>query len=168
MLEFEELEKEAAEKGSSESFTMKEPMSPGLAGLVRGEAENVSLSSSLAEFEKIESEMVHSASMEKVKPESKSSEENGSLSSLAEFEKLESELKQDSDAEKGRSSTDSTGFAPPLDTISLKSSSSSLVEFEQLEQAVIAEDDQELEEEAQKGCNVVRVGCSAPDRSVRK
>ena len=163
LLEFEELEKEAAEKGSLESFTMKEPLSPGIAGLVRAEdRENVSLSSSLAEFEKIESEMIHSVSMEKVKPDSKSSEENGSMSSLAEFEKLESELKQESDAEKNRSSSDSAGAAHPLDSISLKSSNSSLSEFERLEQVITAQDDQELEEEAQKVVTLLESGALLP------
>ena len=163
LLEFEELEKEAAEKGSLESFTMKEPLSPGIAGLVRAEdRENVSLSSSLAEFEKIESEMIHSVSMEKVKPDSKSSEENGSLSSLAEFEKLESELKQESDAEKNRSSSDSAGAAHPLDSISLKSSNSSLSEFERLEQVITAQDDHELEEEAQKVVTLLESGALLP------
>ncbi len=160
LLEFEELEKEAAEKGSSESFTLKEPLSPGLSGLVRGEErENVSLSSSLAEFEKIESEMVHSASLEKVKAESKSSEDNGSLSSLAEFETLEHKFQQES----GRSSSDSAGGAvQPGDSISLKSSNSSLSEFERLEEVMAAQDDAELEEEAQKVVTLLESGALLP------
>ena len=163
LLEFEELEKEAAEKGSLESFILKEQTSPGLSGIVRIEdKENVSLSSSLAEFEKIESEMIHSVSMEKVKPEGKSSEENGSLSSLTEFEKLETQLQQESDAEKGRSSSDSLGTGYPVDQISLKSSNSSLLEFERLEQVMIADDDQELEEEAKKVVTLLESGALLP------
>ena len=100
--------------------------------------------------------------MEKVKPDSKSSEENGSLSSLAEFEKLESELKQDSDTEKNRSSSDSAGAAHPIDSISLKSSNSSLCEFERLEQVITAQDDHELEEEAQKVVTLLESGALLP------
>ena len=123
------------------------------------EREDISATSSLAEFEKLERQIDQQGSTSSVEDkaaESKSSggksgsgSGSGSVSSLAEFEKLEAELATDSDDR--RSSEDSS-----LHRRSETSSQASLNEFEKLEQDLAA--NSELEAEAQKIVSYLEAG----------
>ncbi|KAL8597430.1 hypothetical protein ACOMHN_050928 [Nucella lapillus] len=128
------------------------------------ERDDISTTSSLAEFEKLERQIdqqgSNSSVEEKNAAESKSSGGKsgsgsgsgsvaGSVSSLAEFEKLEAELATDS--EDRRSSVDSA-----LQRRSETSSLASLNEFERLERDVMTNN--ELEAEAQKIVSYLEAG----------
>ena len=128
------------------------------------ERDDISTTSSLAEFEKLERQIDQQGSSSSVEdkftPESKSSGGKsgsgsgsgsvaGSVSSLAEFEKLEAEMATDSDDR--RSSMDSS-----LQRRSETSSLASLNEFERLERDMLANN--ELEAEAQKIVSYLEAG----------
>ncbi|XP_025112404.1 uncharacterized protein LOC112575051 [Pomacea canaliculata] len=125
--------------------------------------DDVSVTSSLAEFEKLEREIDQSGSnnsVDRFVHESKSSGGKsgsgsgsgsvaGSVSSLAEFEKLEAECMGDSDER--RSSEDSS-----LHRRSETSSLASLTEFERIERDLLMSN--ELEAEAQKIVSILESG----------
>ena len=128
------------------------------------ERDDISTTSSLSEFEKLERQIDQQGSNSSVEDrftaESKSSGEKsgsgsgsgsvaGSASSLAEFEKLEAELT--GDTEDRRSSMDSA-----LQRRSETSSLASLNEFERLERDVVVSN--ELEAEAQKIVSILEAG----------
>ena len=169
LLEFERLEQEISEggsKGSSEniekgsslggSFEESNFLSKSL------EKDDASISSSLADFERLErvcNQGSSDSSIEKIispvviSPPEKSSF-SGSATSLSEFERLEKECE-----ETRRSSVESYG---QKSATSVTSSQSSLCEFERLEQELtIAE---KLEAEAQKIVDILESGSLLPDK----
>ena len=179
LLEFERLENEidhsrssgSIETGSKDSFGGSLDESKFLSKSL--EKDDISISSSLADFERLEREVAHGSSdssIEKIfspavvsPPETgKSSEKSsvsGSLTSLAEFERLEREMTSDG-SRKSIGSVESSVSHVSLTSIS--SSQASLNEFERFEQDFnIAE---ELEREAQKIVSILESGSLLPNQ----
>ena len=170
LLEFERLEREISESGSKSSNENIERSS--LAGSLDDskflskslEKDDISVSSSLADFERLERECNHGSSdssIEKIlspsvisPPETGKSSISGSVTSLSEFERLEKECLLNEEAR--RSSVESSGQK------SVTSSQASLNEFERLEQELfIAE---KLEAEAQKIVSILESGSLLPNQ----
>ncbi|WAQ95643.1 hypothetical protein MAR_028333 [Mya arenaria] len=182
LLEFERLEREINQSRSSGSIeTSGSGGKDSLGGSLDEtkflskslEKDDVSISSSLADFERLEKEVAHGSSdssIEKIvspkvisPPEigkaSEKSSVSGSLSSLTEFERLEKEVLSD---EYRRSSMSVASSLSHISITSVTSSHSSLNEFERLEQDFnIAE---ELEREAQKIVSILEAGTLLPSQ----
>ena len=177
LLEFERLEREinqsrssgSLENGSKDSLGGSLDESKFLSKSL--EKDDVSVTSSLSEFERLEREVAQGSSdssVEKIlspavisppdtgKDSSKSSV-SGSVTSLAEFEKLEKECMADDT----RRSSISDSFSQKSG-VSVTSSQASLNEFERLEQDfVLAE---QLEIEAQKIVSILEAGTLIPNQ----
>ena len=170
LLEFERLELEISESGSKSSSENIEKSS--LCGSLDDskflskslEKDDTSVSSSLADFERLERECNHGSSdssIEKIlspsvmsPPDTGKSSINGSVTSLSEFERLEKECLLTEETR--RSSVESHG------PNSYTSSQASLNEFERLEQELfIAE---KLEAEAQKIVSILESGSLLPNQ----
>lgn len=179
LLEFERLENEinqsrssgSIENGSKDSFGGSLDESKFLSKSL--EKDDVSISSSLADFERLEREVAQGSSdssIEKIfspavvsPPETgKSSEKSsvsGSMTSLTEFERLEKEILND-DTRRSMGSVESS--VSHVSLTSITSSQASLNEFERLEQEFnIAE---ELEREAQKIVSILESGSLLPNQ----
>ena len=153
LLEFERLEHEIEQGGSQGSIDDKNSLRGCLDDRQfmynkSSDRDDVSITSSLAEFERFERELAQSSSTSSVEKipssDSKSSDVDGSRSSLADSERLEQV------ADERRSSTES--FKQRSET----SSMASLNEFEKIEQELqLAE---ELEAEAQKIVCILKSG----------
>ena len=171
LLEFERLEREIDEGGSKSSSDHMEKSSLGgsldeTKFLSKSlEKDDASVSSSLADFERLERECNHGSSdssIEKIlspvvisSPETGKSSISGSATSLSEFERLEKECMMTEETR--RSSVESYGQKS-----SVTSSQASLYEFERLEQElVIAE---KLEAEAQKIVSILESGSLFPNQ----
>ncbi|XP_050393549.1 titin isoform X4 [Patella vulgata] len=163
LLEFERLEREFSRSGSLNSIDVVDrDVMPGTGSLPSsvddkkfygrmGDKDDRSVTSSLAEFERLEKQTAHSgsgSSVDKVTPDSKSSGGDGSMSSLSEFERLEQDCQ--AEAEDRRSSVESSSRR------SEASSLASLVEFETIESEIVASD--ELEAEARKIVDILESG----------
>lgn len=179
LLEFERLEREinqsrssgSIENGSKDSFGGSLDETKFLSKSL--EKDDVSISSSLADFERLEREVAQGSSdssIEKIfspaivsPPETgKSSEKSsvsGSMTSLAEFERLEKEMIGD---ESRKSTCSIESSFSHVSITSITSSQASLNEFERLEQEfTIAE---ELEKEAQKIVSILEAGSLLPNQ----
>lgn len=154
LLEFEKLERQIGQSGSASSLEGKESLSSSMDDkpfmyLKSTERDDASVTSSLAEFERLEHDIGQSSSggsVDKITPpDSKSSDISGSKSSLGGLERLEKDFQDDR-----RGSVES--FTRRSETSSL----ASLTDFERLEQELAIAD--ELEAEAQKIVSILESG----------
>ena len=168
LLEFERLEHEIDQSGSRGSIENADKDSLGGSLDERqfmynksADRDDISITSSLAEFERLERELAQSSSassVEKITPDSgsRSSDVEGSKSSLGDVEKLD---------------RDSPGGGPERKSSvegmlrrSEMSSLASLTEFERLEQEILLAD--ELEAEAQKIVSILESGALISDEPI--
>ena len=174
LLEFEHLEQEMQSKSSSESsMPLEYHMSSPRAIIARSwerehhsrswePEQQSSVSSSLAEFERLESQMTTGSLDDKNMVVTTSRESSsieigcGSTASLNEFERLEKQI--NTDALGGKSSQSSSGSNVA------SSSNSSLSEFERLEQQMLV--DEELQAEAQKVVSMLESGALLSEASL--
>lgn len=178
LLEFERLEREinhsrssgSVEDGSKDSLGGSLDETKFLSKSL--EKDDVSISSSLADFERLEREVTHGSSdssVEKIlspavvsppeKAESGKSSVTGSITSLTEFERLEKDIMYE---ETRTTSSGSIESFSRQSVTSVTSSQASLNEFERLEQDfLIAE---QLEKEAQKIVSILESGSLLPNQ----